>query len=534
MLQPGTVVDGKFEVLEMLSRGAFGVIYKARQVGFERKVALKMMLVPEPDLQSEFLRRFEREGRILCSLQHNNLPAFHGFGVFEQCPYIAMAFIEGDDLELVLNRSGKLTFHETATILKQVASALICVHDHGIVHRDIKPANIMLCSNKGVTEVKLIDFGLAKATSDLQKLTQTGLTVGTTEYMSPEQCMGKQADNRSDIYSLGCILQHCLTGKPPFEGDNEIAIMRQHVDSAPPRLARLADVPQAAQYIVDKALAKEPNDRYQSMDDMLRDIDALDSGRRPPVAYGAPVARSQRGISKTTARSLFLLGCIIFSGAFGVALSFYFLDHNTDAANNEKQFPVHEKNSAEYFFDYSRVVDQFGKIYYTDRAAGKELSKTGIVLGENALKANQRDHLLAPNKVAWLCAWMAKMYACVGEHRKAADTGAKAIQTFLSENIRHSDLIFACADYVTSCEALHSPEDAVSLLERVVARTKMCHFELARAYAGAGQYDKALATLDTARQWRGGSSPDIDLLTRQIASMKLLQARSTPKRSGGE
>jgi serine/threonine protein kinase len=516
MLQPGTIVDGKFEILGPLSRGAFGVIYKARHVGFDRNVALKLMVVPDPELQQEFLKRFEREGRILCGMQHKNLVAFHGYGTYEGSPYIAMGLIDGEDLDHILARTGKFSFHEAATVLKQVAAAITCVHNQGIVHRDLKPANIMLCPPKSAPLVKVIDFGLAKPAGDMQKLTQTGLTVGTSEYMSPEQCMGRQADWRSDIYSLGCILHHCLTGAPPFEGKSDVSIMRQHVDLAPPRLAALADVPLSAQYIVDKAMAKKPELRYQSMSDFQADLESLDSGEGVLIADGAPAAGPVRTLqmAKMQLQHMFLLLCILSSGALGVGLSFYFLERHRTSL---------EQLDTRSSFDYAtelRMLHDRGK-------SGTQIAPNAVTLAKTVLQKNASDHLLDDLQLGAVYETLGQGLQVEHQYTEAADAGKKAMDIYLRLGVRDARLMNSSNLYIDNGCRAGRQKEVCDAMKQVVDNTGILQTQLVRAYIEANRLVEAEEELKYVDKDKPGrlEVPNV------IKDLRLAKERQTERRT---
>jgi serine/threonine protein kinase len=295
----GTVVDGRYEVDSFVGSGGYATVYKARQIGFDRIVALKFInreMLNEPGA----VNRFEQEAEILSQLRHKNLPAFYGYGKWQGRYYLATEYVNGKSLDELLVREEPLDAALTLHVIRCVCAALSCVHAHGIVHRDISSSNIMLTdfetSDPTSAGVKLIDFGLAKniSLSVVQKLTQDGSTVGTVSYMSPEQCMGKSIDGRGDIYATGCLLFHCLTGRQPFSG-SPLVIMSHHIATALPQLIEYApnvDGPSMREYqdILELATAKNPALRMASIDELNHRLAAIERGSCQALDNGCIVS----------------------------------------------------------------------------------------------------------------------------------------------------------------------------------------------------------------------------------------------------
>lgn len=221
----GTLIDDRYEIRRTIGCGGMGVVYEAYQHGLERNVALKL-LTASCNQDALDLARFEREALTLSKLRHPNVVQFYAYGIWQNMPYIAMELLHGHSLQENLSRNEPMQPNEALRILIEVCEALNYAHAKGIFHRDIKPSNVILADGGGTA--KLIDFGLARlvSTAPMQKLTQTGMAIGSVLYMSPEQCAGRPADARSDIYSLGCVMHHCLTGVPPFSGDTRGSRLR--------------------------------------------------------------------------------------------------------------------------------------------------------------------------------------------------------------------------------------------------------------------------------------------------------------------
>jgi serine/threonine-protein kinase len=273
----GTVVADRYHILKKLGEGGMGQVYLAEHVKMGRKSALKVMN-PGMNQDADAIARFNREASNASRLNHPNICAIYDFGETpDGLIYLAMEFIEGTSLTSLVEKSGALPPARAAAIIHQSADALQVAHDAGIVHRDLKPDNIMIAKNRDGSDLaKVVDFGIAKAhSSDAQKVTKTGMVVGTPEYMSPEQLSGDKLDGRSDIYSLALVAFNCLTGKLPFPAESAQEAMIARLIEQPKTLAEMKpDVawPAEVQAVLDKALARDANERYQSAAQFGREL----------------------------------------------------------------------------------------------------------------------------------------------------------------------------------------------------------------------------------------------------------------------
>ena len=263
---------GRYEILSELGKGSMGVVYRAIDPLIDRTVAIKTVnLNLSGDEIAGFVDRFSREAKSAGRLNHPNIVTIYDVGRAGDIAYIAMEHLEGRELKEIIASGMILSPERIAGITAQVADALAFAHDNGVVHRDIKPANIMVLRNGAV---KIMDFGIAMTTSGNQ--TQAGTILGSPKYMSPEQVSGIVVDGRSDIFSLGAVLYELLTGRPAFGDDdncNLASIMFQVVNEMPdPPTTYDHSIPPAFDYIVLKAMAKKPEDRYQSAKDMASDL----------------------------------------------------------------------------------------------------------------------------------------------------------------------------------------------------------------------------------------------------------------------
>ena len=298
-LDRGSVVGG-YRIDELIGRGGMGVVYRATHVALGRIYALKV-LAPELADDEQFRQRFRREMRVAASLHHPNVVGIHYAGEHEGLLFLVMDFITGTDLHEVMRKSDALDPDRACALLEQLASALDAAHQKGLVHRDVKPENVLITVRDGEEHAYLTDFGVAKkfdTVSGVGGLTKKGAVVGTVDYMSPEQISGDHVDARTDIYALGCIFFLMLTGHVPYERENSVAALFAHVHSPPPVLTG----PLAEEYpnfsaVIDKAMAKEPGDRYLSAGDFARDAVAALGGMRytaQPTVVATGDARPSR------------------------------------------------------------------------------------------------------------------------------------------------------------------------------------------------------------------------------------------------
>src|SRR5215212_9805452 len=263
--------------MKKLGEGGMGQVYLAEHVKMGRKSAIKVM-TPSMVSDTDAISRFNREAANASRINHPNVAAIYDFGeTSDGLIYLAMEFIDGESLSKVLERTGALPAPRAASIARQIADGLTVAHDMDIVHRDLKPDNIMIAKARdGGDLVKVVDFGIAKATqNDAQKVTKTGLVVGTPEYMSPEQLAGDKIDRRSDIYALGLIVFNMLTGKLPFPSETVQEAMIMRLTDRPRTLAEMRpDVawPAALQVAMDKVLERDVELRYRSAVDFARDM----------------------------------------------------------------------------------------------------------------------------------------------------------------------------------------------------------------------------------------------------------------------
>jgi serine/threonine protein kinase len=267
-------IAGRYQIEKKLGAGAFGTVYKAKDKILGRMVAIKTIrlegLAAAGASLEELLDRFKREAQVSAQLKHPHIVTIYDIGDSEGMSYLAMEFIDGQGLDKIIAAEGKLGVERAAAIAAQVADALDFAHRHSVVHRDIKPANIMI---EAGDRVKVTDFGIAKVTTSTEHLTMTGSLLGTPSYMSPEQARGGDLDGRSDLFSVGCVLYEMLVGKKAFRGDSITALIFKIITEEPPPIRELdPSIPEDVVQILSKALAKAPEKRYQSGQELAQDL----------------------------------------------------------------------------------------------------------------------------------------------------------------------------------------------------------------------------------------------------------------------
>lgn len=280
---------GRYQILEQIGEGGMATVYKAFDTSLDVEVAVKVIRTERlsPEISEIALKRFEREAKALAKLNHPNIVKVTDYGEYDGKPYLVMPYLAGGTLKELMNSFGALPWPAAGRLILPISKALEYAHQHGTIHRDIKPSNIIFTDSG---EPMLSDFGIVKImdNDDIVELTGANITIGTAEYMAPEQVFSKNVDSRADIYSLGVVYYELVTGHRPFQADTTMAVMFKHVNAPLPRPTQFVpNLPEKVEQVIFKALAKKPENRYASMADLASDLERISFGQ--PVA-GAKIA----------------------------------------------------------------------------------------------------------------------------------------------------------------------------------------------------------------------------------------------------
>ena len=267
----GKKLDGRYEITELIGVGGMADVYKATDLAENKVIAVKI-LKREYAGSEEFLRRFRNESKMIASLSHPNVVKVHDVEFSDKLQFIVMEYIDGITLKEYIENEGVLTWKDSVHFIIQVLRALQHAHDKGVVHRDIKPQNIMLFTDG---TIKVMDFGIAKSALE-QACTATDQTIGTVHYISPEQARGDKTDEKSDIYSVGVMFYEMLTGQKPFDSDKPVTVAVMQMKNTPKRPRAVnPNIPAGLEEIILRAMEKDPENRYQTAADMIKDIESF-------------------------------------------------------------------------------------------------------------------------------------------------------------------------------------------------------------------------------------------------------------------
>jgi eukaryotic-like serine/threonine-protein kinase len=291
----GEVLADRYEVEELVGAGGMSSVYRAHDRLLDRKVALKVMHSHYGE-DPEYVERFRREARSVAALSHPNVVTVIDRGEHEGRQFIVFEYIDGENLKQLIQRRGPAPVKTALELAKQIAQALSFAHQQGLVHRDVKPQNVLL---NGDGMAKVTDFGIARSLDVHKGVTQTGTVLGTSDYIAPEQAQGQSVDEQTDVYSLGVVLYELLTAEVPFPGESFVAVAMRHINEAPPPIRdKRVDVPPRVEAAVQRAMAKDPADRFRSMGALCAELDAcLAELWTEPHPVSTPARPPRRGPS---------------------------------------------------------------------------------------------------------------------------------------------------------------------------------------------------------------------------------------------
>jgi serine/threonine-protein kinase len=323
----GELIAERYELEELVGRGGMSSVYRARDRLLERTVAIKL-LHEHYSLDEDYVERFRREARAAAKLSHPNIVTVIDRGEADGRQFIVFEYVDGQNLKQLIERQGRLPVRTALELAIEVGRALAFAHEHGLVHRDVKPQNVLL----GDGDVKVTDFGIARSLDVKSGLTQTGTVLGTSEYVAPEQASGRPVDALSDVYSLGVVVYELLAGKPPYGGESFVAVAMRHVQDPVPSIAEARpDVPLRMDAALRTAMAKDPRERFPSMIEFVRELEAcLDTLGEPDAdrtVIVAPPEAAPRSRPRPRARRrlapllVLLLGLAVIGGGTGAYLA---------------------------------------------------------------------------------------------------------------------------------------------------------------------------------------------------------------------
>ncbi len=283
----GEVIAGRYELLELIGKGGMSSVYKAHDRLLDRQIAVKV-LHPHFTEDEEYVERFRREARSVAQLSHPNIVTVIDRGEDEGRQFIVFEYVEGENLKQLLERTGPMPVSDALVLGLQMARALSFAHGRGLIHRDVKPQNVLLNADG---QAKMTDFGIARSV-DVQGVTITGTVLGTSEYIAPEQARGQQVDAQTDVYSLGVVLYELLVGGVPYEGETFVTVALKHVNEPTPSvLERRPELPPRVALAVERAMAKSPDERFSSMDELVDELEACLDELDPSAEQATMISR---------------------------------------------------------------------------------------------------------------------------------------------------------------------------------------------------------------------------------------------------
>lgn len=489
------ILSDRYQLSEIVGRGGASVVYQAKDLETGQSVAIKLLRQDIAENEMAILR-FQKEVRAAAELMHPNLGRIHGYGQdADGQPYIVMDLVEGENLAVLLKGESTLGVEKALNIFIQICEGLMYAHEKMVVHRDLTPSNIIVSHNeKGEVLPKIVDFGFAKiigAEENALRLTQTGEVFGSPLYMSPEHCLGQELDVRSDIYSLGSLMYEALSGKPPLAGDNVLATVAKQVRENPVSMRDInASIPESIDCVVLKCLEKDPADRYQSVCDLMSDLQRVKSGK-PIEAYTRTVRQtvspgeassSKRPVSNSTstkvvAACVFSSICILLWAFFNQGSAVFDKTWSELDYQGQKEFDKGNYEKASQYFngalktaEFLPVTDKNEKL----RMSLRELMDLSSATNDRAThdKMTQRFRTIYDRGTALIGQQYEQCKKSLAEFTVRAKAAA--------EDNKKDDLSQPARDLLQKCNELWNPEylslqnaeRVFELLDRATAQTR--------------------------------------------------------------
>jgi serine/threonine-protein kinase len=369
----GEVLSDRYEVEELVGTGGMSSVFRAHDRLLDRKVALKVLHHQYSD-DEEYVERFRREARAVAALSHPNIVTVIDRGEHDGRQFIVFEYIDGENLKTLIQRRGPAPVVTALELALQVARGLSFAHQQGLVHRDVKPQNVLL---NGDGQAKVTDFGIARSLDMQHGMTQTGTVLGTSDYIAPEQAQGQRVDEHTDVYSLGVVLYEMLTNEVPFPGENFVAVAMRHINEEPPSIRdKRPDVSPRLEAAVQRAMAKRPEDRFQTMADFCRELEAILAEAQgatvvaPAVPKRAKRAKQARAPRRPGANPWPIILALVTLIAIGGVIA-YLVMRNHNNNNNSTNSPPGGGGSGTPSLKATGAYDPYGTGGENDSSAYK-------------------------------------------------------------------------------------------------------------------------------------------------------------------
>jgi serine/threonine-protein kinase len=315
----GEVLSDRYEVEELVGTGGMSSVFRAHDRLLDRKVALKVLHQQYTE-DAEYVERFRREARAVAALSHPNIVTVIDRGEHEDRQFIVFEYVDGENLKALIERRGPAPVVTALELAMQIARGLSFAHQQGLVHRDVKPQNVLL---NGDGQAKVTDFGIARSLDMQHGMTQTGTVLGTSDYIAPEQAQGQRVDEHTDVYSLGVVLYEMLTNEVPFPGENFVAVAMRHINEEPPSIRdKRSDVSPRLEAAVQRAMAKRPEDRFHTMADFCRELEANLAESQGATVAGPATPRQARAPRRQGANPWPIILALLTLIAIGGAIAY--------------------------------------------------------------------------------------------------------------------------------------------------------------------------------------------------------------------